>query len=114
MDSEQMKKIAEIIGGRIKQLHGKTLDRDIDGDGDEGDEAQAMFMLNMAYEYNDRNHAELELLYNAIQKMQDHQYGLCEDCEEEIDVKRLMAHPGAKLCIKCAEMLEKAQREYRR
>jgi RNA polymerase-binding transcription factor DksA len=37
----------------------------------------------------------------ALEKMEQGTYGLCENCQKEIDVERLRANPSAKTCIKC-------------
>jgi len=37
----------------------------------------------------------------ALQKIKDGKYGVCEDCNEPIDIKRLEIMPEAKFCLKC-------------
>ncbi len=37
----------------------------------------------------------------ALAKIEDGTYGLCENCGEQIDPKRLEAFPMATLCMKC-------------
>ena len=39
----------------------------------------------------------------ALEKIDKNQYGICERCDREIEEKRLMACPEARLCIKCNE-----------
>jgi RNA polymerase-binding transcription factor DksA len=39
----------------------------------------------------------------ALQKIDDGSYGICEDCEEHIPLKRLEAVPGALCCVPCQE-----------
>ena len=48
--------------------------------------------------------AELRItkLNAAIQRVNDDEYGICLNCEEEISSKRLQSIPEATLCIKCA------------
>ena len=45
---------------------------------------------------------------NALKKIEEGSYGICEACEEEIPVKRLKAIPDARYCITCQAELEKA------
>ena len=43
----------------------------------------------------------------ALQRIQQGAYGVCEGCEDEIPKKRLEAFPSARFCIKCQSKLEK-------
>ena len=45
---------------------------------------------------------ELEQIEHALKRMEKGEYGICEDCGEFINPKRLEAVPFASLCIKCA------------
>ncbi len=38
----------------------------------------------------------------ALQRVEDHEFGFCENCGEEIAFKRLRALPESTLCIHCA------------
>lgn len=49
----------------------------------------------------------LNIIDEALDKIKEGNYGLCENCEKPISVKRLKAVPYAKLCIKCKEQEEK-------
>lgn len=40
---------------------------------------------------------------NALQKIKDGTFGVCENCHEPIDPKRLEIMPEAKLCLKCQQ-----------
>ena len=41
-------------------------------------------------------------LQYALRKIKTNEYGLCEECEEEIAYERLLLLPEATLCIECA------------
>lgn len=61
------------------------------------------FSLGLAS--NDR-----KLLYefdDALKKIEDGQFGICEDCKCLIAKSRLKAVPQARLCVKCQEKKEK-------
>jgi len=45
----------------------------------------------------------------ALGKMSSGEYGICEMCEEDIDIERLKVKPFAKFCISCREINEKEQ-----
>ncbi len=56
--------------------------------------------------------AMLNRIDEALKKMNEGTYGICENCAKPISFKRLKAVPSAKLCIKCKEDEEKnARRE---
>jgi DnaK suppressor protein len=52
----------------------------------------------------------LNLIDDAIRRVDDGTYGVCESCVKPIPQKRLMAMPHARLCIKCKEEEEKSKR----
>ena len=47
---------------------------------------------------------------HSLQDIEDGRYGLCEQCEEEISIKRLKARPTARFCIDCKTQLEKMEK----
>ena len=49
----------------------------------------------------DMHREELTKMDAAIGKLEDGTYGICEDCESEIDEERLKAVPLTPLCVKC-------------
>ncbi len=50
--------------------------------------------------------AEIEL---ALGKMKKNLYGICEMCEEDINIERLKVKNFARFCITCREVVEKEQ-----
>ena len=56
----------------------------------------------------DRERKLISKVYEALKKMEEGTYGVCESCGDDISVKRLMARPVTSLCINCkAEMKQK-------
>jgi DnaK suppressor protein len=51
---------------------------------------------------------ELQQIDAAIARLDAGEYGLCADCEQEIDPRRLKALPYALLCAECATRRERA------
>jgi len=49
---------------------------------------------------------ELALIENALERIEDGQYGLCEECDAKIPLARLQALPYATMCIKCQREAE--------
>jgi DnaK suppressor protein len=54
--------------------------------------------------------AEGKMLYeleDALKKIEEGTFGICEDCKSPIAKTRLKAVPSARLCVKCQEKREK-------
>jgi DnaK suppressor protein len=49
----------------------------------------------------------------TLEKLMKGEFGICEECGEEISEERLMARPVASLCIDCKRAEEKAERSRR-
>jgi RNA polymerase-binding protein DksA len=43
---------------------------------------------------------------SALARVDSGDYGLCMDCEEPIDLRRLEAHPAALRCARCQQLFE--------
>ena len=54
----------------------------------------------------DRERKLIKKIKNALQRIEDGVYGICDDCGEEIGVPRLNARPVTKLCINCKSKQE--------
>jgi DnaK suppressor protein len=51
---------------------------------------------------------ELASIENALERMRNGQYGLCEVCNGKIPMARLNARPYATMCIECQRDLERS------
>jgi DnaK suppressor protein len=59
---------------------------------------------------DDRERKKLLLIDDAIARIEDGDYGICEECEGEIAGGRLEAMPFSRLCVTCQDEFERAQR----
>lgn len=50
---------------------------------------------------------ELNEIAKSLAKIQQKTYGICELCEESIDLERLKIKPHARYCIHCRQNIEK-------
>ena len=62
----------------------------------------------------DREREKIRNIDEALARLEEGEYGICEDCEEEIPLGRLKAMPFARLCVKCKADLEKLQAQTKR
>jgi len=44
---------------------------------------------------------KLKDVLDALERIEKGTYGICENCNQEIDLERLRVNPSAKTCIKC-------------
>lgn len=77
----------------------KTQFEDIGPDRDENATEVENYSDNVALE----NSLEGQLRNSiwALEKMEKGVYGVCENCNKEIDIERLKAYPAAKTCVEC-------------
>lgn len=58
----------------------------------------------------DRERKLLSKIDEAIARIDEGTYGECEDCDEQIGLKRLEARPVTTLCIDCKTIQEKQEK----
>jgi DnaK suppressor protein len=56
---------------------------------------------------NDREREKLVAIDEALLRIKEKSYGICESCEGEIQLGRLKVLPFTRLCVKCQEENEK-------
>lgn len=52
----------------------------------------------------------LKKIEQALARIKEGSFGLCETCEEQIEPKRLEARPTTTLCVNCKEEQERLER----
>lgn len=72
----------------------------------------ASFETERLYEYalKDRERRTVLELIDALKRIDEGIYGICEDCGKSISEKRLQATPATTLCIECKAETEKRER----
>lgn len=58
----------------------------------------------------DRERKLLSKIEEALERVEEGEFGICEDCGEEIGLKRLEARPVTTLCIDCKTIQETKER----
>ena len=79
---------------------------------DEVDLASAETDKGVMIRLRDRERMKVKKIEKALAKIDDGSFGVCEKCQEEIEVKRLEARPVTDLCIRCKEEQEKIEKSY--
>lgn len=114
--TEEFRKILIDKRDRLIAEAKRTLDQDMvieaDERMDEVDQASSEYMQAFSFRLRGRERFLLSKIEHALKKMDTNEYGLCEECEEQISLKRLQARPEAQLCIQCKEAQEKDEAIY--
>ena len=110
---DKRQEILREIHHNVGQSLTEAQQRYLESVGDVGDQAlmnrerdRSIFMMEM------RNRTR-QSLDEALTRLREGTYGLCEECGIDINAKRLQAIPFAKLCVACqsrAELLEQIER----
>lgn len=68
---------------------------------DMGDQASAETDTNFMLRLRGREQRLLKKIEEALERIDNNTFGICDDCGLEIDVKRLEARPVTTMCIEC-------------
>ena len=112
-----LKKRNEVVENLEAQM-GRKLVREtgqkIDSAMDSADQSALDMDQGIDYSLLEMKYEQYKDIADAFRKLQNNSYGQCEDCGEEIDIKRLEVNPLARYCISCKtkkEALENIQKE---
>jgi DnaK suppressor protein len=90
----------------LKSIQKSDIEVDVDGDLVDGIQGESIVRLHS--QLSKRDVQKLSMISSSLDKIKSNQFGLCEECDEEIGYKRMKIIPGVRLCVSCAE---KAERE---
>lgn len=77
---------------------------------DPNDRATQEEAFNLELRTRDRERKLIRKIEEALQQIEDKEYGYCESCGVEIGIRRLEARPTAVLCIDCKTLDEIRER----
>ncbi len=86
------------------QEEGRTADEDPTVD--LADKAANSYTKEFLFGMTNTDRKILNLIDAALKRIQAEEYGVCANCQEEMQQKRLEAVPWAKHCISCQEKME--------
>ncbi len=115
-DVEKFKDILEEQKNRLLTTAQKTVDQELklpsEDLPDEVDLASAELNQSITFRLRDRERVLLQKIEEALDRIIKGEFGVCESCGEEIEMKRLEARPVTTLCIGCKEEQEQKERSY--
>ena len=119
MNKQSLKKFKTLLTEKRDEIVRKakqTLEEDMTLDAndlpDEMDLASSEYLQSFTFRLRGREKVFLDKIEKALRKIEDGSFGVCEDCGEEISVKRLEARPETTLCIRCKEDQERVEKDF--
>ena len=108
-----------LLNQRVLELRaeaGKTVE-DMDEHGnfpDPTDRASMESNRNSVLRIRDRERKLIFKIQEALTRIEEGTFGICEECGEEIGIERLKARPVTTLCIECKSSQEVEEKKARR
>ncbi|MDI7258862.1 MAG: RNA polymerase-binding protein DksA [Thermodesulfobacteriota bacterium] len=117
MDQEKLLYFKGLLDGQLHNLleeAGKTcsdMRQDQEGDfPDPTDRASLESDRNFLLRIKDRERKLIMKVKEALDRIENGSFGICESCGKSISEKRLLARPVTTLCIECKTELEDQER----
>ncbi len=111
MNKKEQKEIKDKLLAERSLLINKLKNNDLTIDDaetpDPVDLAVRNYSKNVMLAVSENETKQLALIDEAITRVEDKEYGFCQNCEKDINAKRLAALPWARYCLDCQGLLEK-------
>ena len=104
MIAKRKELLSEVRGSNVGSIETNT-----DGIQDIADQATSAYTQEFLLSSGAAERRMLKQVDEALHKIRQETYGLCETCGEMINERRLEALPFARLCISCQEEEERAK-----
>ncbi len=102
---DKQKKILEEVGKTLSEMTDQTSNIP-----DPNDRATVESGRNFELRIRDRERKLLVKIEEALVRIEEGSFGVCEDCGEDIGLQRLEARPVTTLCIDCKTAQEKQEK----
>ena len=106
----KLKEIHFSIIGNIKDKNKTTKEELNEHVADIIDDAIQSNSRQLTTELGEQDWKKMQLVEEAIKRLNDGEYGVCLECKEQIPQSRLKAIPFTTHCIDCLEVMEKKNR----
>ena len=90
----------------IQKLNGNDLSIDDSETPDPVDLAVRNYSKNVMLAVSENESRQLSLIDEAILRVEEKEYGDCQNCGNPVNPKRLSAIPWARYCLACQELVE--------
>ena len=116
MEKKRLESFRTILNNRLQELLkevvgtvGEMTDED-ETFPDPNDRAPLESDRNFVLRIRDRERKLIAKIKKALERIDDETFGICEECGEDISIRRLKARPVTTLCINCKEEQEKMEK----
>ncbi len=109
---KQLTEKRDEIVRRAQQTLQEDMTLDSDDLPDEMDLASSEYLQAFTFRLRGREKNLLDKIQRALERLDAGTFGICEECDEPISVKRLQARPETTLCIRCKEEQERVERDF--
>ncbi|HDD43932.1 MAG TPA: RNA polymerase-binding protein DksA [Candidatus Desulfofervidus auxilii] len=121
MDKEKLEFFKQLLLKQREELlqHARQTMDSLSAEGEEvpadlADRASLETERNFLLRIRDRERKLIAKIDEALKKIENGTYGICELCGREIEEERLKARPVASYCIECKRKLEAMEKLQRR
>jgi|SRR6267142_1830200 len=92
-------------------IRDKTYGKESDEGGtqDSADKASTSYTKEFLYSLSNTERNVLQQVEDALERIEEGEFGVCDECDEPIQKKRLEAVPWARYCLACQEAVDKGQ-----
>lgn len=101
-----LEKRQEIVREFQKNVHYRKESTVDDGTQDIADKANMAYNKEFIFSLTDAERDLLQLIEEALLKIDGKDFGICSSCNNDIKSSRLDAVPWAKYCLNCQELQE--------
>lgn len=92
---------------KLSQFYHESKEIEIDTALDVADKAETSYTKEFLLGLTDSEREQLQLIDQALDRLEKGEYGLCQVCHREIGKKRLQIIPWTPYCINCQEKIER-------
>ena len=102
-----LENICTKIVGDVEKAHHNIKSNEAEQMADISDDAARSYGKKLLGDLEEQEWVKLKQVEAALKKVEDGEYGICEQCEQEILETRLEIMPYTEFCIQCLSEIEK-------
>ena len=102
-----LENICTKIVGDVEKAHHNKKSSEVEQMADISDDAARSYGRKLQGDLEEQEWVKLKQVEAALKKVEDGEYGICEQCEQEILETRLEIMPYTEFCIQCLSEIEK-------
>ena len=97
----------ESLFTQVNEAEMSSRERDLEATQDPADMAANAYTKELLISMSANDRRMLELIDEALVRVEKGEYGECENCGEPVSERRLDAVPWARYCLKCQDLQER-------